>query len=92
MSTKGLVTMQLKGFADRIMGLERQKRENDEEVMLLMKEACKMGANTKAFKQVIKSLIKHDDTFCSYVEDLSAYTDMFYGESSNKISIKLKGE
>lgn len=84
---------QIKSYADRIMNLEVQKRDIDEEVIGIMKEVDKIGINTKAFKQVIKSLMKQDIGFCPYVGALSKYTDMFYGESSNKItSITFKGE
>ncbi len=74
-------TPEIKERADRIMDLEIQKKEIDEEISEITKLLGKMGVNTKAFKQVVKSLAKRDQDFCPYVSALSAYTDMFYGEA-----------
>lgn len=83
MNTEPVINItEVKKHADRIMNLEVQKRDIDEEVKEIMKKAGKLGVNTKAFKQVIKSLIKRDDDFCPYVGALSTYTDVFYGETS----------
>ena len=73
-------TPEVKQHADRIMDLEIQKKEIDEEISEITKQLGKMGLNTKAFKQVVKSLAKRDHDFCPYVGALSAYTDMFYSE------------
>jgi uncharacterized protein (UPF0335 family) len=73
---------EIKRHADKILNLEFQKREIDEEVTEIMKSVEKLGINTKAFKQVIKSLLKKDAHFCSYVGALSTYTDVFYDETS----------
>ena len=83
MNTESQIDMvEIKKQADKVINLELQKREIDEEVMGIIKEVEKSGINTKAFKQVIKSLLKNDDNFCSYVGALSTYTDVFYGETS----------
>lgn len=83
MSIKSQINIvKIKKQADKVINLELQKREIDEEVMGIIKEVEKLGINTKAFKQVIKSLLKKDDNFCSYVGALSTYTDVFYGETS----------
>ena len=86
-------TPEIKQRADRIMDLEIQKKEIDEEISEITKLLGKMGVNTKAFKQVIKSPAKRDQDFCPYVGALSAYTDMFYGEVSNQVNnLTFKGE
>jgi uncharacterized protein (UPF0335 family) len=73
---------EIKRQANKVKELEFEKHQIDEEVMGIIKEVEKLGINTKAFKQVIKSLLKKDDNFCSYVGALSTYTDVFYGETS----------
>ena len=86
-------TPEVKQRAERIIDLEIQKKEIDEEIAEITTLLGKMGVNTKAFKQVVKRLAKKDHDFCPYVGALSAYTDMFYGEESNQSNnLTFKGE
>ncbi len=73
---------EIKRQANKVKELEFEKHQIDEDIKEIIKEVEKLGINTKAFKQVIKSLLKKDDNFCSYVGALSTYTDVFYGETS----------
>ena len=83
MSTKSEINIpEIKRQANKVKELEFEKHQIDEDIKEIIKEVEKLGINTKAFKQVIKSLLKKDDNFCSYVGALSTYTDVFYGETS----------
>ena len=79
---KLVIETEIKKQADKIINLELQKQEINEEIIGIIKEMEKFEINSKAFKQIIKSLLKKDDNFCSYVGALSTYTDVFYGETS----------
>jgi uncharacterized protein (UPF0335 family) len=69
---------EIKKYITAVADLERQKQEISDSMKDLLDKVSADGINIKAFKQVVKNVVKRKDDFCPYVDALCEYTEILF--------------